>query len=135
MSKPHDAAPPAPLTRAEISTLRRVLLAQQTALRKSASLPSVIREASARETDPSDEANESLAEDEALAESRHSRDRLADVEAALAQIEDGTYGTSELSGEPIGYARLSAVPWARLTVTEQEERDRASGSGSAEPAP
>jgi DnaK suppressor protein len=39
-------------------------------------------------------------------------------------MDAGTYGTSEVSGEPIGYARLSAVPWARFSVVEQEDLER-----------
>jgi DnaK suppressor protein len=112
------------LTHTELSTLRGVLLAEQQQLRGSASIPTVVTEAGPREADPSDEATESLAQHEALAGSQHAQRRLAEVDAALARIAAGTYGTSELSGEPIGYARLSAVPWARLTAAEQDERDR-----------
>jgi DnaK suppressor protein len=122
---------PAPLTRTELATLTRALHAEQRRLQERASIPSLIAQADPRDADPSDEAVESRAEDEALAGSRQARDLLAEVEAALARIEDGTYGTSERSGKPIGYERLSAVPWARLTAAEQEERDR---TGGPEPA-
>jgi DnaK suppressor protein len=47
--------------------------------------------------------------------------RIAHVERALQKIEDGTYGMSDLSGEPIPKARLESTPEAILTV--QEERD------------
>jgi RNA polymerase-binding transcription factor len=57
-----------------------------------------------------------------LAESE--RLRLLEVDLALHKIDDGTYGTSEESGEPIGFDRLRAVPWARFTAVEQEERER-----------
>lgn len=43
---------------------------------------------------------------------------LADVERALAKLASGGYGTSERTGEPIPYARLRAVPWAREAVDE-----------------
>lgn len=48
----------------------------------------------------------------------------AEVEAALARIEVGTYGRCEVSGEPIAEARLRAVPWTRYTreVAERLER-------------
>jgi RNA polymerase-binding transcription factor DksA len=32
---------------------------------------------------------------------------------------------SELSGEPIDFARLEAVPWARYTAAEQEDLEHA----------
>jgi RNA polymerase-binding protein DksA len=44
---------------------------------------------------------------------------LADVEAALARIEDGSFGTCEVCGKPIGAARLAAIPWARLCIDDQ----------------
>lgn len=49
--------------------------------------------------------------------------RMSDIERALQKIADGTYGFSDLSGDPIPVARLEAVPEAILTVEEQEKRD------------
>ena len=40
---------------------------------------------------------------------------------ALKKIEEGTYGYSDDSGKFIGEERLDAVPYANLTVTEQEQ--------------
>ncbi|HEX4338883.1 MAG TPA: TraR/DksA family transcriptional regulator [Polyangiaceae bacterium] len=58
---------------------------------------------------------------------RNDRDaaRLSQIEAALAKFDTGEYGISADSGEPIGFARLEAIPWARLTVREEEEIARA----------
>jgi RNA polymerase-binding protein DksA len=44
---------------------------------------------------------------------------LAEIDAALARIEDGTYGTCEVCGKPIGAERLAAIPWARLCIDDQ----------------
>ena len=46
--------------------------------------------------------------------------RLRAVERALQKIEEGTYGLSDESGEPIPRGRLEAVPEATRTVEEQE---------------
>jgi DnaK suppressor protein len=46
--------------------------------------------------------------------------RLQAVERALEKIEEGTYGLSDESGEPIPRGRLAAVPEAARTVEEQE---------------
>ena len=46
--------------------------------------------------------------------------RLAHVERSLQKIEEGTYGLSDDSGEPIPRGRLEAVPEAIRTVEEQE---------------
>lgn len=48
---------------------------------------------------------------------------LSLVERALAKIEDGTYGFSDLSGEPIPKERLDAMPHATMTVEEAEAGD------------
>jgi DnaK suppressor protein len=45
------------------------------------------------------------------------KERLHDVEAALAKMESGGYGTCERCGEPIPLERLDAIPSARLCVT------------------
>ncbi|MDX6474717.1 MAG: hypothetical protein QOH95_228 [Gaiellaceae bacterium] len=44
---------------------------------------------------------------------------IAEIDAALQRIEDGSYGTCEVCGKPIGAERLSAIPWARLCIDDQ----------------
>ena len=44
---------------------------------------------------------------------------LDDVNAALQRIENGTYGTCEVCGKPIGAERLEAIPWTRLCIDDQ----------------
>ena len=44
---------------------------------------------------------------------------LADIDAALARIEDGTYGTCAVCGKPIAVERLEAIPWASLCIDDQ----------------
>lgn len=50
------------------------------------------------------------------------RDRLmlAEIAAALARMEDGSYGLCEESGDPIPFRRLESEPTARYTVEAQE---------------
>jgi DnaK suppressor protein len=50
--------------------------------------------------------------------------RLRAIERALAKIEEGTYGLSDVSGEPIPKARLEAIPEAVLTIQEEEAHER-----------
>ena len=50
--------------------------------------------------------------------------RLAIVERAMQKIEEGTYGLSDVSGEPIPRGRLEAVPEAIRTVEEQQRFER-----------
>lgn len=44
------------------------------------------------------------------------RERIAEIDAALARLADGRYGRCELCGEPIGAERLAARPATRLCV-------------------
>ena len=44
------------------------------------------------------------------------RDTLSDIDDALAKIDNGTYGICEQCGQPIGEARLEAMPAARLCI-------------------
>jgi DnaK suppressor protein len=43
---------------------------------------------------------------------------LEAIEKAEARLEDGTYGKSVVSGEPIPDERLDAIPWADRRVDE-----------------
>jgi DnaK suppressor protein len=48
---------------------------------------------------------------------------LAAIERAERRVEEGTYGVSVESGEPIPDGRLEAVPWAERTAKEQARLD------------
>jgi DnaK suppressor protein len=52
------------------------------------------------------------------------RKLVAKIDAALARIEDGSYGFCEETGEPIGLKRLDARPIATLSVEAQERHER-----------
>lgn len=77
-----------------------------------------------REPDANDRATH---EEEAALELR-TRDRyrklVSKIDAALARIEDGSYGYCEDTGEPIGVKRLEARPIATMTVAAQERHEQ-----------
>ncbi len=52
------------------------------------------------------------------------RKLIAKIDAALARIEDGTYGYCDETGEPIALKRLEARPIATLSVEAQEHHER-----------
>jgi DnaK suppressor protein len=52
------------------------------------------------------------------------RKLIAKIDAALARIEDGSYGYCEESNEPIGIRRLEARPTATLSLEAQERHER-----------
>ena len=52
------------------------------------------------------------------------RKLIAKIDAALARIEDGTYGFCEETGDPISLKRLEARPIATLSLEAQERHAR-----------
>lgn len=52
------------------------------------------------------------------------RKLISKIEAALARIEEGSYGYCEETGEPISLKRLDARPIATLSVEAQERHER-----------
>ena len=79
------------------------------------------------------EQNHPDATDRATSETGHAielraRDRqrklISKIDAALARIEDGSYGYCEETGEPIGVKRLDARPIATLSIEAQERHER-----------
>ena len=49
---------------------------------------------------------------------------IAKIDAALARINEGTYGYCEDTGEPISLKRLEARPIATLSLEAQERHER-----------
>jgi DnaK suppressor protein len=52
------------------------------------------------------------------------RKLMAKIDAALARIEEGTYGYCEETGEPISLKRLDARPIATMSLEAQERKER-----------
>jgi len=84
----------------------------------------VLHEDSAQHADFADRATSET--DRALELRARDRQRklIAKIDAALARIEDGSYGYCEESGEPIGLKRLDARPIATLSLEAQERHER-----------
>lgn len=84
----------------------------------------------ASEQEHGDEAEESeddaqrLAQDDVNRSLRNVNDlRIGDIVRALQKIDEGTYGFSDESGDPIPRARLEVMPEAIYTVEEQGRRE------------
>ena len=54
-----------------------------------------------------------------LALSAQARQTIADIDAALERLAEGTYGYSLVSARPIPRERLEAIPWATVLVEEK----------------
>ena len=75
-------------------------------------------ELSVADQHPADVGSETFfrAADQSIAESVEAE--LAEVDAALARLDDGTYGTCEACGRPIGDDRLDALPFTRFCIDD-----------------
>ena len=49
---------------------------------------------------------------------------LAEIDAALERIEDGTFGTCRSCGRPIAPERLEAIPWATQCIDCRRREER-----------
>jgi DnaK suppressor protein len=58
---------------------------------------------------------------------------LMEIDDALRRLYGGTYGICEASGKPISRARLEALPWARLSLEEQEKLEKEQRAGRLAP--
>ena len=115
----------AKLSDTQLAELRKALLAKQSELRaelnQGTAELSLGEDRQPEEMDRVEIANE--LDDRARRSTRESA-LLDQVDAALSRFDDGSYGLSEDSGEPIGYDRLKALPWARRTAREEEALER-----------
>ena len=83
-----------------------------------------LHEESAQHADVADRAT--FETDRALELRARDRQRklIAKIDAALARLEEGSYGYCEETGEPISLKRLDARPIATLSIEAQERHER-----------
>ena len=79
-------------------------------------------ELSAYDQHPADSATDTFEREKDLGLLDDLEVELAEIEAAIERIENGTYGIDEVTGEPIDPSRLDAVPAARTNVDSAAEQ-------------
>jgi len=57
------------------------------------------------------------------------RNLLREINAALAKIQNGTFGICEGTGKPISKPRLEAQPWAKYSIEYARQLERGMGMG------
>jgi RNA polymerase-binding transcription factor DksA len=65
---------------------------------------------------PADQGSETFEREKDLSILEGLESDLAEIEAALQRLEEGTYGIDEVTGEPINPDRLDALPTARTNL-------------------
>jgi DnaK suppressor protein len=74
--------------------------------------------------DPADMAANAYTKELLMSMSTNDRQLLDSIDAALARIAEGEYGSCDNCGEPIHEKRLEAVPWAQHCVDCQELNEK-----------
>jgi RNA polymerase-binding protein DksA len=117
-------------TRAEINEVRSELTrmrdkVSQTLEAQEAELDGLMRDAGdGAGHDQADMGATSFERDHELTVVNNEREKLAQIDRALARIEDGSYGTCESCGNPIGKMRAMAFPRATLCMTCKQREER-----------
>jgi DnaK suppressor protein len=104
----------------DLERLRRALLARRNELMVSLRKGRPVETQATDEIEQGDLAEQAIEQESALERGQLDERTLADIEHALAKIDRGTYGVSEVNGQPIPLERLNAMPWARRTLQEEE---------------
>jgi RNA polymerase-binding protein DksA len=119
-----------PLTPDERAEMKNVLLAERTRLEREIAmavedLNELLRDSGdGSGDDQADAGSKTFEREHEMSVANNSRDLLVQVEHALGRIADGTYGTCESCGYPIGKMRLEAFPRATLCVDCKQRQER-----------
>ena len=105
---------------------RAKLIAWKEAIkRESADTLSQLQVDTLREADLTDRASSEADWGIELRTRDRQRKLISKIDAALRRLDEGEYGYCEVTGEPIGRARLEARPIATMTIESQERHERA----------
>ncbi|UYM07939.1 TraR/DksA family transcriptional regulator [Solicola gregarius] len=119
-----------PWTAAEVGEVRSDLESERDRLRgeierAESDLQALLREGvDGAGNDQADVGSNSLERDAEMSLAQSHRELLRQVEHAIARIHDGTYGSCESCGNPIGKMRLMAFPRATLCMTCKQREER-----------
>lgn len=80
-----------------------------------------LADVAARENDPLDNSTNQEINYPQVACIKHKKMLIQQIDAALSNISNGSYGFCEHTGNPIGVGRLQSYPIARLSVWAQKQ--------------
>ena len=122
------------LTKNQLSELKKLLIEQKTSIdgvnseeenkvKSHYSLRDSVDELSTVDNHPADLATELYEREKDMALEVHSEDTISQVDAALARMEDGTYGVCVECKEPIPFERLEAIPYTEYCVEHSVDKN------------
>ena len=103
---------------------KRLLEWKDEILRQTRETLAILHEDSTQHADLADRATSETDRATELRTRDRQRKLISKIDAAIARIDDGSYGYCEDTGEPIGLKRLDARPIATLSVEAQERHER-----------
>ena len=103
---------------------KRLLDWKDDILRQTRETLAILHEDSTQHADLADRATSETDRATELRTRDRQRKLISKIDAAIARIDDGSYGYCEDTGEPIGVKRLDARPIATLSVEAQERHER-----------
>lgn len=115
-----------------LATMRERLLAERAQLASDKSDISIIdddeQDDAGATNHPADQATDMFLRERNSTLNQNVDEIITEIDAALARIDNGTYGICERTGESIPIERLEALPYARYTIEGQRqiEQERAS---------
>jgi YteA family regulatory protein len=114
------------LTKEQLSELKQELLLQKQQLTERLEQDEDsqdVGELSSYDNHPADTGTELYVQERDMAIAEHIRNELKKIDAALAAMEEGTYGICKDSGEEIPFERLQAVPTTLYSVEHSPDQN------------
>ncbi|WP_042478105.1 TraR/DksA C4-type zinc finger protein [Bacillus ndiopicus] len=121
------------LTEKQLQKLRKMLVVQKDEVTKNllanepTSLRDSVDELSMLANHPADLGTELFEREKDITIHAHRNDELAQIEKALAQMDEGTYGVCVVCKQPIPYDRLCAIPFTNVCVEHSETVEKITG--------
>lgn len=97
---------------------------RETVLAKTDEYSTLMQQDPVRLPDLIDQSVKNMSREMTLVNAQRSRRLVAQINAAIERIRDGSFGYCLASGDEIGLKRLHAWPIATLSVEVQEDRER-----------